>query len=135
LGFSFRRIVEVRPCPHGRGLFASDDIETGSVVREFDGLVLTSRPASPIEKNHALRIGKDEYWDGFPKGSPDYWSNFIDHGDDPNAVFVFDKEKRKAWLKAAKPIKKGQELFIKYDYYFQSNPTFERAPSSGFAGP
>jgi SET domain-containing protein len=96
----------------------------GSVIREFDDLALTSRPASP-EGNYALRIGEHEYWDGFPKGSPDYWSNFIDHSDNPNAVFVFDKEKRRAWLKAANPIEKGQEILINYRDYYCTNPIYD----------
>jgi SET domain-containing protein len=116
--------VEVRPCPHGKGLFARADIEAGSVIREFEGVVFTPRPTSALEGKYALRIGEDEYWDGFPEGSQDFWSNFIDHSDDPNAVFVFDKERKKAWLKAASAIKKGQEIFLRYDSYFPTNPRF-----------
>jgi SET domain-containing protein len=124
LGLAFRGIVEVRPCPHGRGLFAIVDFETGDMIRQFDDLALASSPASLLEANYAMRIGEDEYWDGFPKGSPDYWSNFIDHSYHPNAVFVFDDEKRRAWLKAAAPIKKGEEVFINYKDYFPTNPAF-----------
>jgi SET domain-containing protein len=117
-------VVEVRRCPHGRGLFARADIEKGGLIREFEGVVLTQQPTSASEGKHALRIGENEYWDGFPAASPDYWSNFIDHSDDPNVVFVFDKERRIAWLKAAKPIKKDQEIFLRYDSYFPTNPRF-----------
>ncbi len=120
----FPIVVEVRACPHGRGLFATEDIATGKVIRECDDLALSSRQTPGPEGKHALRIGEHEYWDGFPPGSPDYWSNFIDHSDDPNAVFIFDKEKKRAWLKAAKTIKKGQEIFLKYDAYFPTNPRF-----------
>jgi SET domain-containing protein len=123
LGLVIRGLVEVRPCPHGRGLFASRDIRKDGVVRHFEDVVLTSRPTEAPRGKYALRIGESEYWDGFPKGSPDYWSNFIDHSDNPNTVFIFDKEKRKARLKATKAIRKGQELFIKYDYYFETNPS------------
>lgn len=117
-------VVEVRPCPHGRGLFARTDIEIGSVIREFDGVVFVTVPTSAPEGKFALRVGESEYWDGFPQGSPDSWSNFIDHSDDRNAVFHFDKEKRRAWLKAAKPIEKGQEIFICYMDYYYSNPPY-----------
>jgi SET domain-containing protein len=117
-------VVEVRPCAHGRGVFASDYIAVGSVIREFGGVALTSRPASSPEGGYALRVGEHEYWDGFPDGSPDYWSNLIDHSDSPNSVFVFDKEGKRAWLKAAKPIEKGQELLINYRDYYPTNPVF-----------
>jgi hypothetical protein len=116
--------VEVRRCPHGRGLFARADIEGDSVIREFEGVVFIPRPTSAPEGKYALRIGEKEYWDGFPRGSPDFWSNFIDHSDDPNAVFVFDKERKRAWLKATMAIKKGQEIFLRYDSYFSTNPRF-----------
>lgn len=124
MGLAFRALVEVRACPHGRGLFASDNIENGSVIREFENLVLTPHPTSTTEGRYALQIGENEYWDGFPRGSPDYWSNFIDHRDDPNAVFVFDGEKKRAWLKAVSPIERGQEIFINYKDYHFTNPTF-----------
>jgi SET domain-containing protein len=117
-------VVEVRQCPHGRGLFARAHIARGSVIREFEGVVFTTRPRSAPAGMYALRIGESEYWDAFPQGSPDFWSNFIDHSDDPNAVFVFDKERKRAWLKAEKPIKKGQEIFLKYDSYFPTTPRF-----------
>jgi hypothetical protein len=124
LGLAIRGLVEVRPCPHGRGLFASKDIEKGSVIREFRDLVLTSQPTSTPQGRYALQIGENEYWDGFPRGSPDYWSNFIDHSDDPNALFVFDQERTMAWLKAAKPIMKDQEIFLNYRDYYYSNPNY-----------
>jgi SET domain-containing protein len=124
MGLAIRGLVEVRPCPHGRGLFASKDIAKGNVIREFRDIVLTSHPTSTPRGRYALQIGENEYWDGFPRGSPDYWSNFIDHSDDPNAVFVFDDERTRAWLKAAKPIEKGKEIFLRYDFYYPKNPRF-----------
>ena len=117
-------LVEVRPCPHGRGVFASKDIARGSVIREFRDIVLSSQPSSTPEGKYALQIGENEFWDGFPRGSEDYWSNFIDHSDQPNAVFVFDKERKRAWLKAEKRIKSGGEIFINYRDYHKTNPRF-----------
>lgn len=124
LGLAIRGLVAVRPCPHGRGLFASREIGRGSVIREFRDIVLTSHPASTARGKYALQIGENEYWDGFPRGSPDYWSNFIDHSDDPNAVFVFDEGRTRAWLRAAERIRKGEEIFLRYDAYHPTNPRF-----------
>jgi hypothetical protein len=119
-----RLAVEVKVCPHGRGLFATEDIAAGIVIREFDDLALSSGLAPGSKGKYALRIGEHEYWDGFPEGSPDYWSNFIDHSDDPNAVFVIDRKHKSARLKAAKAIKRNQEIFIRYDSYHSLNPRF-----------
>ncbi|HVB95391.1 MAG TPA: SET domain-containing protein [Nitrososphaerales archaeon] len=124
MGLSIRGLVEVRPCPHGRGLFASKGIARGSVIREFRDIVLTSHPTSTPRGRYALQIGENEYWDGFARGNPDYWSNFIDHSDDPNSVFVFEEGRTRALLKAAKPIRKGEEIFINYRDYYYSNPTY-----------
>lgn len=123
MGPGIEGLVEVRPCPHGLGLFAIKNIRSGSTIHEFEGIVLTSRPTSAPHGRYALQIGENEFWDGFPRGSSDYWSNFIDHSDEPNAVFIFNQEKTCAWLKAAKPIERGQEIFLRYDSYFHANPT------------
>ncbi len=124
MGIAYGGLVEVRPCPHGRGLFATRDIEEGSVIREFEDLVLTSSPTSTPEGRYALQIGENEYWDGFPAGSTDYWSNFIDHSSDPNAAFVIDGDRKRARFKATKRIERGQELFVDYRAYHHTNPVF-----------
>ena len=85
---------------------------------------MKTHPTSTPRGKYALQIGENEYWDGFPRGSADYWSNFIDHSDDPNAVFVIDGDRRRARFKATKPVRKGQELFINYREYYRTNPAF-----------
>ena len=109
MGLAIKGLVEVRPCPHGRGLaFASRDIGRGSVIREFEDIVLISHPSSSPHGRYALQIGENEYWDGFARGSPDYWSNFIDHAEYPNAVFVIDRERRRAWLQGCEADSEGR---------------------------
>jgi SET domain len=93
------------------------------VIHVFEEVVFTSQPTAAAG-GYALRIGQDAYWDGFPPGSPDFWSNFIDHSDDSNVVFVFDREKKRAMLKSARAIRKGDELFLRYDSYHPANPRF-----------
>ena len=93
------------------------------MIREFRDIVLTSNRTSTPSTRYALQIGENVYWDAFPRGSKDYWSNFIDHSDDPNAVFVFDEGRTKAWLKAARGIAKGKEILIDYGHYHPTNPT------------
>jgi hypothetical protein len=121
---SLQGLVEVRLCPHGKGLFAIRDIPRDAVIWTFDDVTFTSRPGSPRNRNRALRVGEHEYWDEAREGSSDYWSNFIDHSDDPNAHFVFDRNERKAWFKAKRPIVADEEIFIKYDDYYPTNPVF-----------
>jgi len=116
--------VEVRPCPHGSGLFAKKDLPQGALIFSMKDLVLTPTPTSPPERSFALRVGENQYWDEAPPDSPYYWSNFIDHSKHPNSRFYFDKKKKTVTYRTTKPVKKGEEIFIKYDEYFSLNPTF-----------
>jgi SET domain-containing protein len=116
--------VEVRPCLHGRGLFAKKDLAKGALIFSMKDLVLTPTPTSPPERSFALRVGENQYWDDAPAESPYYWSNFIDHSKHPNSRFYFDKKKKTVTYRTTKPVKRGHEIFLKYDDYFHSNPTF-----------
>ena len=109
--------MEVRPCPHGRGLFALRDLRAGQVILRTAGLVLTATPRSPPEKGWALRVGEKEYWDEEPRQSPLYWTNFVDHSGRPNSRFYFDKEKPSVTFKALRSVEKGEEIFIDYREY------------------
>jgi len=120
-----QRLVEVRPCPHGKGVFAKKRIPRDGVIWKFEEVVLTTTPRSLQRRNRALRIGEHEYWDEAPEESPDHWANFIDHSNDPNARFVFDRKNRRAWFKATRPIAAGEEVFINYRDYYHSNPAYD----------
>ncbi len=120
----YRDLVEVRPCRHGKGLFALRDLPSRFVIAEFEDVVFTSSPVSPPERGHALRVGENEYWDESPPDSRWYWSNFIDHSGTPNCLFNFDRLRHTARLMLSRAVRTGEELFLKYDDYFPSNPTW-----------
>lgn len=115
--------MEVRGCPHGLGLFAVRNLLAGYTIARFRGVRLTSDPASPPGRGRALRIGANEYWDEEPPESEFYWSNFIDHSRELNCRFVFEARKHSVSLRTTKAISAGQELFLKYDDYYPTNPT------------
>jgi hypothetical protein len=121
---SLKAHVDVRPCPHGKGLFSSMEIPRDAVIWRFDEVTFTSHPRSQRSRNHALRIGEHEYWDEASDGSPDYWANFVDHSDYPNARFVFDRKDMRVWLRATRPIEMDEEILIKYDDYYPTNAVF-----------
>jgi len=122
----YREIVEVRQCPHGKGLFALVDMSLPTMIVEIHDVVFTSAPTSP-SRRYALRVGENDYWDECPPESDLYWSNFIDHSNEPNTAFIFDMERKTSWFVTTKPVKNGEELFIKYDDYYPTNPTrFDR---------
>ena len=117
-------LVEVRPCAHGRGLFAVRYLPKGKLILHMDDLILTANPRSPPERSWALRVGEREYWDEAPRQSKYYWSNFIDHNDRPNSRFYIDREKRTVTYKTLRPVRKGEELFLDYAEYYPENPVF-----------
>jgi hypothetical protein len=122
----YRGIVEVRRCSHGKGLFASEDLPLPTMIVEINDVKFVSIPVSTSV--YALRVGLNEYWDESPLESDLYWTNFIDHSNYPNAVFVFDMGSRTAWFVTTEPVKKDEELFIKYDDYYPTNPTIFVTP-------
>jgi hypothetical protein len=116
-------VLEVRSCPHGRGVFAVRDFDEGETVAVVVGGEYTARPRST--RGYALRIGDELYWDEAPGDSPGYWSNFLDHRGDPNCRFLdFDPSLPGAKLVAIRRIKSGDEMFLNYKDYHPSNPTF-----------
>jgi len=116
-------VLEVRRCPHGRGVFALRDFDGGELVAAVVGGEYTAHPKST--RGHALRIGDRLYWDEAPSEAPGYWSNFLDHSGDPNCRLVdFDPRLPSAKLVATRKIKSGDEMFLNYKEYHPSNPTF-----------
>jgi hypothetical protein len=116
-------VLEVRDCPHGRGVFALKDFAKGELVAMTIGGDYVATPKST--RSYALRLGEHLYWDEAPKDSPGYWSNFLDHNDDANCRFVdFDKRLPGAKLTAIRAIKRNQELSLNYRDYYPTNPVF-----------
>ena len=116
-------VLEVRDCPHGRGVFALKDFEDGELMVLAIGGSYVATPTST--KGYALRIGERLYWDEAPEDSPGYWSNFLDHSSDANCRFVdFDESLPGAKLTAIRAIKKNEELFLNYGDYYPTNPQF-----------
>lgn len=121
-------ILEVRACPHGRGVFALRTFKEGDLIQTFDDVTTTTNPRSPPWKRWALIIGRTEggkrlFWDEEPEGSSLYWSNFLDHDTNPNVRFLIDMQQRRARLIATRSIGIGDELLMDYKEYDPDNWT------------
>jgi hypothetical protein len=115
-------VLEVRDCPHGRGVFALRDFGEGEMVVMVVGGEFVDCPTS---KSYALRIGDKLYWDEVRADSPAYWSNFLDHSDSANCRFVdFDPNLPGAKLVVIRRVRKSDEMFLNYRDYHASNPVF-----------
>ena len=109
---SLKEVVEIRACAHGFGCFALRSFKKGEVIAVVSGGRLVSKPASKFD----MPINDSEWWAGFPKYHPQYWSNFLDHSTRPNCAFLdFDKHELTAKLVTLQNIDCGTELFIDYD--------------------
>jgi hypothetical protein len=121
-------VLEVRSCPHGRGVFASRDFSAGDLIRSMSGVVFTTTPKSPPWKMWAMIVGRTAdgrqlFWDEEDEGSAEYWSNFLDHGDEPNVRFSIDADSETARLCAVRAIRDGEELLLDYKEYDPGNWT------------
>jgi hypothetical protein len=116
-------VLEVRRCPHGRGVFALKDFEEGETIATVIGGKFVKYPRS--DKGYALRIGDELYWDEASIDEPGYWSNFLDHSNRANCKFVeFDARLPGARLVAIRKIAKDSEMFLDYGDYHPGNPVF-----------
>jgi hypothetical protein len=115
--------LEVRDCPHGRGVFALRDFDEGETVAMVVGGEFVKQPKST--NGYALRIEDNQFWDEIPAGDPAFWSNFLDHDNLANCRFVdFELDLPGARLIAVGRIEKGDELCLNYREYHKSNPVF-----------
>jgi uncharacterized protein len=113
-----RRRLTVRTSPvHGRGVFALADLAIGELLLEYKGLRLSWREAqrvharSSAEDGHTFLFGLDDgsVIDGARGGNSARWLN---HSCAPNCEAEQDGER--VFIRALRPITRGQELFIDY---------------------
>jgi SET domain-containing protein len=121
-------LLEVKGCPHGRGVFAARNFEQGDLIHSMSHMFVTTTPKSPPWKRWAMIIGRTSdgqqlFWDEEDEESDEYWSNFLDHSQRPNVRFSINIMKRTASLFAVRSIKAGEELFLDYKEYDPDNWT------------
>lgn len=112
------RRITVRTSPvHGRGVFALADLPIGAMLLEYKGHRLSWKEAqrmhakSTAEEGHTFLFGLDDgsVIDGARGGNSARWLN---HSCAPNCEAEQDGER--VFIRAIRPIAKGQELFIDY---------------------
>ena len=103
--------IEVRKCPHGKGVFAVRNFSEGELIAVVQGGTLKKEWTSKYD----MKVGNDEYWSEFPPENPFSWSNSLDNSKIPNCRFTdFDVKNLEAKLMAIKKISAGEEMFINY---------------------
>lgn len=112
--------IEVKPCEHGHGAFATQDYEEGELIESFTGSFIEA-PEEADKELAALRVG-DLWWKEPKADGQEVWAIFLDHSDKPNATFDnFNFESGTGDLVALQSIKAGDELLINYGQYAPKN--------------
>jgi SET domain-containing protein len=90
---------------HGFGVFADKDIRSGEKLEEC--AFVFSNTEDEVIIDYIFEAGK-KFALLFGYGS------LYNHSDDPNAEYSFNMKGRVATFKAARAIKKGEEIFVSY---------------------
>jgi SET domain-containing protein len=112
-----RRIVVRSSLVYGHGVCAFTDIETGILILEYKGKLVSWRRAqdayarSAAEQGHTFHFGLDDgrVIDGAQGGNSARWLN---HSCAPNCEA--EQEGERVFIRTTQPILKGTELYIDY---------------------
>lgn len=105
---------------HGYGVFADKKIKKGELIEEC--YVLISRGGDKTLEDYYFDVnGKKGIFTGF--------GVIYNHATDPNADYDIYAGKKLAVIKAARDIKKGEEIFVSYgEEWFSSRNIKPRSP-------
>lgn len=98
---------------HGYGVFADKRLKKGEKIEECYFVI--SRGGDVVLEDYYFDLGRGKYalFTGF--------GSLYNHDDAPNAEFVINTMNHIATIKAIRPIRKGEEIYISYgDEWFSS---------------
>ncbi|OQS07026.1 hypothetical protein THRCLA_20233 [Thraustotheca clavata] len=116
----------------GNGLFALQSFGAGDVVCVYHGDILTTREALQVEdKSYLMRLGKGVYIDA--RDHPDVIARYINDCRSKgvhNVAFEKDPIKKRAIVRAIRPIAPNEELYVNYGtwYWLAYNMTHKENP-------
>lgn len=103
---------------HGYGVFAQQDISSGSIIEESPVMLLPK-----VDENHPL---KDYVFNwGYHSALPLGYICLYNHAEQPNADFIADQELGFMRLTANRFIRSQEEIFIYYGPEYFSARRFE----------
>jgi len=99
----------------GRGIFATKNINKGTVIEISPVIVLSEKERKTIEKtllfHYVFEWGSDKKKAAMALG----YISLYNHSYDANCEYEMEYGKRLMTIKTVKDIKKGEELFINYN--------------------
>lgn len=105
--------IYVKKSPtHGYGVFAAKTIRKGEIIEECY-MIISRGGDKKLEDFYFDAKGKYALLTGF--------GSIYNHSDDPNADYKLNIKKRITTIKAARTIRKGEEIHVSYgDKWFSS---------------
>jgi SET domain-containing protein len=112
--------IDVSP-GKGLGMFASKDFKKGEIIEVCPVIELSPKDSDVIDKtllsNYNFMWGKGGRGGAICLG----YGSIYNHSHEPNAEFETDEANRRMVFSAKKDIKKGEEIFIDYDWDLEEN--------------
>jgi len=97
---------------HGYGVFAEKQFRKGELIEECY-IILSKGGDDVLEDYYFDAKGKYALFTGF--------GSIYNHSDDPNADYVISNKQKLATIKAARTIRKGEEITISYGHEWFSS--------------
>jgi SET domain-containing protein len=106
------KLVVKKSTLHGYGVFAGKTFKKGEVIEEC--YIITSRGGDKTLEDYYFAVGrKYAIFTGF--------GIIYNHAKDPNADYFINAKRKLVTIKAARTIRKGEEIHISYgDQWFSS---------------
>ena len=115
---SFPAIERKKSRLHGYGVFALESINKNKRIIDYAGELITNKQSERREDRYlekgciwVFRVNRNWSRDAAVGGNI---ARFINHSCTPNCWIDVDAKTKTIWVRASKPIRKGQELT--YDY-------------------
>lgn len=106
------KIIVKKSKIHGYGVFALKNIKKGEKIEECY-MIVSRGGDKKLEDYYFAANGKDALFTGF--------GIIYNHSEDPNADYILNIKQRYATFKAARRIRKGEEICVSYgDKWFKS---------------
>lgn len=115
------KILVKKSSMHGYGVFALKKMKKGELIEECYILLSKRGGDKGLEDFYFDAKGKYAIFTGF--------GSIYNHAEEPNATYTINITKRLATIKAGKPIRKGEEIFVSYgDEWFKSRGLKPKKP-------
>jgi SET domain-containing protein len=112
------RIVRKRSTLHGFGVFAAEPISKNKRIIDYAGELISNKRSAPREVRYlkegciwVFRVNRAWSRDAAVGGN---LARFINHSCTPNCWIEVDVKTKTIWIRASRPIARGEELT--YDY-------------------